>query len=523
MRLRAVLAGLASIAALCSAPSYAQVAGATVVSGATCPSSTVLNVGNNRPLVETQQGALCTNATGGGGGGNVTITGPLGTGAPAVGVTTTLDTTDAAALQSIVTNTTGGGNAAASATGSAVPAKADYEGLSNAGTLIGAIGDASGRAIVAGAGTAGSASGGVLTIQGVASMTPILATVTATNLSTNEAQINGVTPLMGAGATGAGSQRVTAAQDTTTIAGSAPGTAGAASANVITVQGVASMTKLLVTPDSVALPANQSVNVAQVNGVTTLTGTGAQGTGAQRVTVATDSATVAGSASIPAGANLMGKVGIDQTTVGTTNAVSLAQVGANTVLTGNGVSGTGSQRVNIASDNTAFAVNIQAAGSATAVGNGTNGSALRVTVASDSTGTIATTNAGTFAVQAQPTPVTTGGLSSFVLEPAASDNHTVIKNGAGQVYSIVAFNNSATVNYIRLYNVGTGFNGCNSATSLLWEGHIPASTSDAGFVIDFSSGIAFATGISICVTSGYGQTNTTSATATAMSIDVLYK
>lgn len=62
-------------------------------------------------------------------------------------------------------------------------------------------------------------------------------------------------------------------------------------------------------------------------------------------------------AALPAGTALIGKVGIDQTTVGTTNAVAVAQIGANTVLTGNGVTGTGSQRVTIASDNTAFSVN----------------------------------------------------------------------------------------------------------------------------------------------------------------------
>lgn len=44
------------------------------------------------------------------------------------------------------------------------------------------------------------------------------------------------------------------------------GTAGSPSADIITVQGAASMTKLLVTPDSVALPANQSVNMNQVAG-----------------------------------------------------------------------------------------------------------------------------------------------------------------------------------------------------------------------------------------------------------------
>jgi hypothetical protein len=55
-----------------------------------------------------------------------------------------------------------------------------------------------------------------------------------------------------------------------------------------------------------------------------------------------------------AGTALMGKVGIDQTTVGTTNAVSLAQVGATAVATGNGVVSAGVQRVAIASDNTAI-------------------------------------------------------------------------------------------------------------------------------------------------------------------------
>jgi hypothetical protein len=44
-----------------------------------------------------------------------------------------------------------------------------------------------------------------------------------------------------------------------------------------------------VTPDSVALPANQSVNVAQMNGVATTMGNGASGTGVQRVTIADDS------------------------------------------------------------------------------------------------------------------------------------------------------------------------------------------------------------------------------------------
>jgi hypothetical protein len=120
-------------------------------------------------------------------------------------------------------------------------------------------------------------------------------------------------------------------------------------------------------------------------------------------------------------------------------------------------------------------------------------------------------------------PITTGGLSVYFVQPTASDNHVVIKNGAGQVYKVSVTNNSATVNYLRLYNVGTGFNGCNSATSLVYQMAIPASTSGAGYSDSWDLGIAFATGISICVTSGYATNDTTNATATAMSVNVGYK
>lgn len=146
------------------------------------------------------------------------------------------------------------------------------------------------------------------------------------------------------------------------------------------------------------------------------------------------------------------------------------------------------------------------------MGNGATGTgALRVSIASDSTGII------------QNVPGTAGGLSWYFVQPTASDNHVNIKNGAGQVYHVAATNNSATINYLRLYNAASGFNGCNSATNLVAQWAVPASTSGAGFVADIAQGITFATGISICVTSGYATNDTTNATASAMSVNVGYK
>lgn len=63
------------------------------------------------------------------------------------------------------------------------------------------------------------------------------------------------------------------------------------------------------------------------------------------------------SVTLQPGSNVAGKFGIDQTTPGTTNGVSLASIGSAAVAAGNGVSGAGVQRVAIASDQTAFSVN----------------------------------------------------------------------------------------------------------------------------------------------------------------------
>lgn len=97
--------------------------------------------------------------------------------------------------------------------------------------------------------------------------------------------------------------------------------------------------KVLVTPDSVALPANQSVNTSQVNGVTVLTGTGATGTGAQRVTVSTDQATNAGAALVKGGVGVVNGGSIGNTIAASQTAqVMSATQGGGTGATGDYIS-----------------------------------------------------------------------------------------------------------------------------------------------------------------------------------------
>lgn len=90
---------------------------------------------------------------------------------------------------------------------------------------------------------------------------------------------------------------------------------------------------------------------------------------------------------------------------------NVKQINGVTVLMGNGVTGTGSQRVTIASDNTAFSVNATLSAETTKVigvtrtadGSGnlitSTGNALDINIKSGFGTSIAVTNAGTFAVQ----------------------------------------------------------------------------------------------------------------------------
>lgn len=87
---------------------------------------------------------------------------------------------------------------------------------------------------------------------------------------------------------------------------------------------------------SVNLTGNLRTTLQQISGTTILTGNGTTGAGSQRVTIASD--------------NTPFPVKIDQTTPGTTNAVAIAQLGSTTISTGVGATGAGVQRMVIAND-----------------------------------------------------------------------------------------------------------------------------------------------------------------------------
>lgn len=167
-----------------------------------------------------------------------------------------------------------------------------------------------------------------------------------------------------------------------------------------------------------------------------------------------------GTVGLVAGGALVGKVGIDQTTPGTTNKVSIGTDG------------------------------VLAAGAALI---GDTGIQLR---------------AG-------------NGLSTSYTSCGNSNNATVVKASAGSVAGIRAFNNSGNVAYLKFYNKAT--TPSPASDTVVDKILIPANTLGAGVSINMPYGQAFTTGISFAVVGGFGDTDNTSVAANAFSVTVLYK
>ena len=171
----------------------------------------------------------------------------------------------------------GGSTAATIADGADVAegAKADAAWTSGSGSVIAIL-----KNIAGGVGSAIPAGSAIIGKVGIDQTTPGTTNLVAlaANQSVNTAQVNGVTTSAGTGAVGTGSQRVAVGTDTATIAGSAPGTAGSPSVNVVTVQGVTSGTALPTAPNPYPQGATPiTASATGTTGATTATLAGTSG------------------------------------------------------------------------------------------------------------------------------------------------------------------------------------------------------------------------------------------------------
>lgn len=207
------------------------------------------------------------------------------------------------------------------------------------------------------------------------------------------------------------------------------------------------------------IAANSSVNLNQVGGVSVATGNGVAGTGVQRVTIASDNTAFAVNATLSAETTKV--IGVVRTADGsgnlltsTTNALdvnlktsalsnlstNVAQINGVTPLMGNGVTGTGSQRVTIASDNTAFSVNATLSAETTKV--------IGVVRNADGSGNLLTSTANALDVN-----IKTSAASNISTNTAQIGGTTIVNGGVAGSQSIggtVATNVAINANPVNL-------------------------------------------------------------------------
>ena len=269
---------------------------------------------------------------------------------------------------------------------------------------------------------------------------------------------------------------------------------------------------------SVLSLAQQPVNNAQVAGATTATAA----SGVQKVGIVGGTGTA-----------------FDGSTAGVMDA-NLKNIGNVAVSTGNGVAGTGVQRVTVASDNTAFQVKVigNAGGVFDAAGQNVASPANEILVGAqfntspttltsgnmsplqmDSSGKLLVNCTGCSAGSTvQLIPGTSGGLTMSHLVTAASTNATSLKASAGQLYGASVYNNALYPVYLKFYNKA-------SAPTVGTDTVVYVVAAQAGTEREVHSeeGMAFSTGIAYSVIKDITDAGSTAVAASDATVDLLYK
>lgn len=241
------------------------------------------------------------------------------------------------------------------------------------------------------------------------------------------------------------------------------GTAGTASTDVISVQGITSMTPLKVDGSGVTQPVSGTVSVS---GTTTISGT------------------------VTANIGTSGSLALDATLTGGTQKSKLVDSAGSNVAT---VSAGGALKVDASA--TTQPVSIATAPALVA-----------------STATIG--NVGLDASQGV-------AATPYTYVSAGSTNATLVKNAAGKVFSLFAGNTSSSPRWLKIFDKGSAPTVGSDTPVLNYL--IPGNTSGAGFSKGLPQGVNFANGISFAITGGAALLDATAILATEVTFSATYK
>lgn len=151
---------------------------------------------------------------------------------------------------------------------------------------------------------------------------------------------------------------------------------------------------------------------------------------------------------------------------------------------------------------------------ATNTGNASSGT-LRVVLATDQP-------ALTTPMPHSPAASTTGGATpyKYIIAAGTNQDSQSVKASAGTLYSIAAFSVVASVRYLKLYDKNSA---PTSADTPIHVFAIPGNTAGAGLVESIPTGLAFSNGIAFRVTTGIADNDANAASANDGVINLGYK
>ena len=201
---------------------------------------------------------------------------------------------------------------------------------------------------------------------------------------------------------------------------------------------------------------------------------------------------------------------------------------ATVIEAGNGLAAT-ALRVTLASDSTGVvsvddngaALTVDWAGTTPPIGAGTEAAALRVTLATDSTGVVSVDdNGGSLTIDGNVglSPQTSGGLSIF-RSIDLDESEEQAKATAGQVFGWYMHNAAAATLFVKFYNATAASDTVGTTVPVLTV-PIPAGASAN---VEFANGIAFSTAITVAATTAVADNDTGAPGANELIINLFYK
>jgi hypothetical protein len=121
-----------------------------------------------------------------------------------------------------------------------------------------------------------------------------------------------------------------------------------------------------------------------------------------------------------------------------------------------------------------------------------------------------------------PVPASSGGVATKSFLVANNTTSVAVDASPGQIYGIRAFGNSGVAAYGKLYDAAQGSTTCGSGTPKQ-RFMIPSAAAGGGMSAPIQYGAPYATAITVCITGGIADNDTTAPAASSFIVEIDYK